>query len=106
MAKKKKEKVVEETPKVNEPKGDVTEVQKKMKMKPKVMDKETITKVNLDEPLKTEENTDIEQEAKEVVTDQPTENIQEVIEEVIEEVPQKQDTVQDEDTPVVEEITN
>ena len=89
MAKKKKEKVVEETTqetKANEPKGDVTEVQEKMKMKPQVIE-ETITKVNLDEPLKTEENTDTEQE-------------------VVEEVLPEQDTAQDEDVPIVEEITN
>ena len=41
MAKKKKEKVVEETTKetkVNEPKGDVTKIQKKMKIKPVVVE--------------------------------------------------------------------
>jgi len=89
MAKKKKEKVVEETTqetKVNEPKGDVTEVQEKMKMKP-IVEEQTVTKVNLDESLKTEENTDTEQE-------------------VVEEVLPEQDTAQDEDVPIVEEITN
>ena len=53
MAKKKKEKVVEETTqetKVNEPKGDVTKVQQKMKMKP-IVEEEVITKVNLDESV-------------------------------------------------------
>jgi len=99
MAKKKKEKVVEKT--ANEPKGDVTKVQEKMKMKP-VVEKETITKVNLDEPLKTEEDTDTKQEATEVVADQPIETTQEVVEEV----PPKQDAVQNEDTPVIEEITD
>ena len=98
MAKKKKEVVEEAT---NEPKGDVTKVQEKMKMKP-VVEKETITKVNLDEPLKTEEDTDTKQEATEVVADQPIETTQEVVEEV----PPKQDAVQNEDTPVIEEITD
>ena len=101
MAKKKKEKVVEKTTEVNEPKGDVTKVQEKMKMKP-IVEEQTVTKVNLDEPLKTEENADTKQETTEVVADQPTE----VIEEVVEEVPSEQTPVQDEDTPVVEEITN
>ena len=104
MAKKKKEKVVEKTTKetkVNEPKSDVTKVKEKMKMKP-VVDKQTITKVNLDKPPKTEENADTKQETTEVVTDQPTETIQEMVGEV----PSEQDSVQNEDTPVVEEVTN
>jgi len=109
MAKKKKEKVVEETTqetKVNEPKsketkGDVTKVKAKMKMKPQVIE-ETITKVDLNKPPKTEEDADQKQEATEVVTDEQSETVQEVVEEVSSE----QDTVQDEDTPVVEEITD
>ena len=115
MAKKKKEEPVvdnetgslkvkekqEIQPTGNETKGNVTKVKEKMKMKP-IVEKETITKVNLDEPLKTEENADTKQETTEVVTDQPTETIQEVVEEV----PSEQTPVQDEDTPVVEEITN
>jgi len=101
MAKKKKEKVVEETPKVNEPKGDVTKVQEKMKMKP-IVEEQTVTKVNLDQPLKTEENADTKQETTKVVTDKPTETIQEVVEEV----PSEQTTVQDEEKPVLEEVTN
>ena len=101
MAKKKKEEVVEETPKVNEPKGDVTKVKEKMKMKP-IVEEETVTKVSLDQPLKTEENADTKQETTEVVADQPAETIQEVVEEV----PSEQTTVQDEDTPIIEEVTN
>ena len=93
MAKKKEKKVAEEAPKVNEPKGDVTKVKQKMTKEPEVIE-ETITKVNLNQPLKTEEDTNTEQEAVETV------------EEVVEETPSEQDTVQDKDTPVIEEITN
>ena len=71
-----------------------------MKMKPQVVE-ETITKVDLSEPQKIEENADQKQETTEVVTDKPTE----VIQEVVEEIPSEQNTVQDESTPVIEEIT-
>ena len=101
MAKKKKEKVAEEAPKVNEPKGDVTKVQEKMKMKPEVIG-ETITKVNLDKPPTPKENEEIKEDTindggvVELVEDTPT--------------PQKQEEVQSEvetqEIPVVEEITN
>ena len=97
MAKKKKEEVVETT---NEPKGDVTKVKAKMKMKPQVVE-ETITKVDLDKPLKTEEDADQKQETTDVATGQQSETVQEVVEEISSE----QDTVQDEDTPAVEEVT-
>ena len=50
----KKEKVVEETK--NEPKGDVTKVQAKMKSDPVDLEKTNITKVNLDKPIKPEDN--------------------------------------------------
>ena len=50
----KKEKVVEETK--NEPKGDVTKVQAKMKLDPVDLEKTNITKVNLDKPIKPEDN--------------------------------------------------
>ena len=50
----KKEKVVEETK--NEPKGDVTKVQAKMKLDPVDLEKTNITKVNLDKPIKPENN--------------------------------------------------
>ena len=85
MAKKKKEEVVEKTTeetKVNEPKGkelkgDVTKVKEKMKMKPQVVE-ETVTKVNLDEPV---------EETKEVVEETSTETpvIEEITEEKVEE---------------------
>ena len=52
MAKKKKEQVVEETTKVNEPKGDVTKVKAKIK-KPAEVVEETITKVDLSKLPKT-----------------------------------------------------
>jgi len=51
MAKKKKE--VEQT--TNEPKGDVTKVKAKMK-KPVEVIEDTVTKVDLSNPPKTEEN--------------------------------------------------
>ena len=104
MAKKKKEKVAEEAPKVNEPKGDVTKVKAKMKTKPEVVG-ETITKVNLDRPPTPKEN-----EAKEEVTENTIDDggVVELVEDTP--APQKQEEVQPEaetqETPVVEEITN
>ena len=53
MAKKKKEEVVEKT--ANEPKGDVTKVQEKMKMKP-VVEEQVVTKVDLNKPPVPKEN--------------------------------------------------
>ena len=110
MAKKKKEKVVEETtkttevkePKGKETKGDVTKVKETMKQPVVDLSKETITKVDLNKPLKTEEDADQKQETTDMATDQPTETVQEVVEEISSE----QDTVQNEDTPDVEEVTN
>jgi len=98
MAKKKKEKVVEKTieeTKVNEPKGDVTKVKEKMKMKPEDLSQETITKVNLDKPVeetKAEETT--------LTVEEPTA----VIEEVSDESPQLSE--ENVEAPVVEDITN
>ena len=105
MAKTKKEEVVEETtkqqqPKGSETKGDVTKVKQKMTMKPKTIDK-TITKVDLSKPPKTEEDADTKQETTNVATDEPTPTIQEVVEEV----PSEQSPLQDEATPIVEEVT-
>ena len=77
MAKKKKEEVVEKT--ANEPKGDVTKVQEKMKMKP-IVEEQSITKVDLTEPPKTEEDADQKQETTDMATDQPPEAVQEVVE--------------------------
>tara|TARA_R100001594_G_scaffold46454_2_gene79495 strand:+ start:605 stop:1843 length:1239 start_codon:yes stop_codon:yes gene_type:complete len=110
MAKTKKEEVVDSTtekvvkettkqPEDNKTKGDVIKVKEKMTMKPQVMG-ETITKVDLSKPPKTEENADTKQETTNVVEDKQAP----VVEEVVEKVPQEQDTVQNETTPVVEEI--
>jgi hypothetical protein len=85
MAKKKKEEVVKKTTKTNEPKGDVTKVKEKMKMKPQVVE-ETITKVDLNKPV---------EETKEVVEETPI--VEEVVKETTEETPEQ---------PIVEEITN
>ena len=113
MAKKKKEEPIvdnetgslkvkaktEKQPDGNETKGNVTKVAAKMKMKPKDLDVETITKVDLNKPVEAKDNADTNQEA---TADQPTP----VIQEVVEEVSSEQDIVQNEDTPVIEEITN
>ena len=101
MAKKKKEKeVVEETTqetKVNEPKGDVTKVKEKMKMKPQIQE-ETITKVDLTKPPKTEEIIEVEQtEDNEKVDEEGKES---VIEEIKDEEP-----IQSKETPILEETT-
>ena len=96
MAKKKKE--VEQT--TNEPKGDVTKVKAKMK-KPAEVIEDTITKVDLSNPPKTEEN------------EQPVDNTEteDVQEKIIEETTDKkedveQPTEENVEQPVLEEITN
>ena len=89
MAKKKKEKVAEEAPKVNEPKGDVTKVQEKMKMKP-IVEEQVVTKVNLDQPV---EETKVEETPLEEVVEEITEQPVEVGEKTTE-------------NPILEEITN
>jgi hypothetical protein len=113
MAKKKKEEPIvdnevgslkvkekkEVQPTGNETKGNVTKVKEKMKMKP-IVEKETMTKVDLGKPQKTED-ADTKQETTDVATDKPTETVQEVVEEVSPE----QDTVQNEEQPVIEEVT-
>ena len=72
-----------------------------MTAKPEVVG-ETITKVDLNKPPKTEEtNANTEQETTRVVEDKPTEALQEVVEEVS----QEQTAVQNEETPVIEEVT-
>ena len=101
MAKKKKEKVAEKAPEVNEPKGDVTKIKEKMKMKPQVVE-ETITKVNLDKPPTPKENEEIKEDT---INDG---GVVELVEDTS--TPQKQEEVQPEvetqETPAVEEITN
>jgi len=100
MAKKKKEKVAEEAPKVNEPKGEVTKVKEKMKMKP-IVEEQFVTKVNLDKPPIPKEN----EEIKEDVADDG--GVVELVEDTS--TSQEQEEVQPEtetqETPVVEEIT-
>jgi len=100
MAKKKEENVVEETTKVNEPKGDVTKVQEKMKTKPMV-EKETITKVDLNKPPTPKENEEIKED---VINDG---GVVELVEDA--DTSEKQKEVQSEtktqETPIVEEIT-
>ena len=109
MAKKKKEEVVEKTTKVNEPKGDVTKVKAKMK-KPMEIVEETVTKVDLSNPPKTETDAVQERETEEVHVDKPSGNSEEVGEGGTKPDTEEVQTIQDEskveDTPVVEEITD
>jgi len=101
MAKKKKEKVAEKAPKVNEPKGDVTKVQEKMKSKP-IIEEQTVTKVNLDKPPTPKENEEIKENTVddggvvELVEDTPTSQEQEKI----------QPETETQEVPIVEEVTN
>ncbi len=99
---------VEKQPDSNETKGNVTKVQEKMKMKP-LVEEQTITKVNLDKPLKAKEDAVQEQSTDEVsVQDQPTVS-EKVVEEIVETTNTKstgKTTVQDEDAPIIEEVTN
>jgi len=96
MAKKKKE--VEQT--TNEPKGDVTKVTAKMK-KPAEVIEDTVTKVDLSNPPKTEES------------EQPVDNTEteDVQEKIIEETTDKKEDVEQPaeenvEQPVLEEIEN
>jgi len=59
MAKKKKEEVVKKT--TNEPKGDVTKAQEKMKMKP-IVEEQVVTKVDLSKPPTPKENEEIKED--------------------------------------------
>ena len=100
MAKTKKE-VTEKTTKTNEPKGDVAEVQAKMK-KPAEILEQSMTKVDLREPPKEKE------EDVQPVDDTKTEEVQE---KVIEETTDKEEVVEqpteeNTETPVLEEITD
>ena len=99
---------VEKQPDSNETKGNVTKVQEKMKMKP-LVEEPTITKVNLDKPLKAKEDAVQEQSTDEVsVQDQPAVS-EKVVEEIVETTntePTGKTTVQDEDAPIIEEVTN
>ena len=107
MAKKNKE-VAEEAikePKANKTKGDITKVKAKMTKKPEIIES-TITKVDLSKPPKTKEDAVQEPEANasDVVVGQSSneENSKQVVEEIRD---TKEEPVQNEETPVVEEIT-
>ena len=97
MAKKKKEKVEQTT---NEPKGDVTKVKAKMK-KPVEVIEDTITKVDLSKPPKTEED-------EQPVDATKTEDAQEkVIEETIDKKEDvEQSTEENVEQSIIEEITD
>ena len=105
MAKKKKE-VVEKTTETNEPKGmetkegDVKKVLEKIKMKP-IVEKETITKLDLSKPPKTKED-------EQPVDTEKKEDVQEkIIEETTsEEKNTEQSTEEVTEQPVLEEITS
>ena len=102
MAEKKENTIEEVTDEVTE---QSTEKQVKEKMnKPKFESDgdDSVIKVDLSKPPKTEEtNADTEQETTDVVEDKQTGPLQEVVEEV----PQEQTPVSDEETPVIEEVT-
>jgi len=108
MAKKKKEEVVEKTTKANEPKSDVTKVKEKM-TKPTQVIEETITKVDLSKPPKTETDAVQERETEKMDVGEQAGDGEEVGEGKPgkEETPVKsEESIQDEETPVLEDITN
>ena len=95
----------------NETKGNITKVKEKMKIKPQIIE-ETVTKVDLSKPPKTEE--DAVQESKADASDATVEQSEDSkgSEKVVEEVRdtkeqsgENEDTVQNEETPVLEEVT-
>ena len=73
----------------NETKGNVTTVKAKMKQAPEDLSEQTITKVDLSQPVEKAE------------TVEPTETVAQVVEEVVEEP-----VLPTEEVPVIEEITN
>ena len=112
MAKKKKEEVVEKTtnePKEKETKGDVTKVQVKMK-KPAEVVEETITKVDLSKPPKTETDAVQERETEEVHVEESSGDSEEMgeggAEPNVQEVEEIKDEPKTEDVPAVEEVTS
>ena len=106
MAKKKKEEVIEKT--TNEPKGDVTKVKAKMK-KPAEIIEETITKVDLSKPPKTETDAVQERETEEVHVGESSGDSKEMgvggAESDTAKIEEIKDEPETENTPVVEEIT-
>jgi len=84
----------EKQPSGNETKGNVTKVAAKMKMEPKDLDVQTITKVDLDKLVETEVEKPIE----------TTEQLVPVVEEVVDEpIVVVEETTE---TPVIQEVTN
>ena len=73
----------------NETKGNVTTVKAKMKQAPEDLSEQTVTKVDLSQPVEKAE------------TVEPTETVAQVVEEVVEEP-----VLPTEEVPVIEEITN
>ena len=110
MAKKKKEEVVEkatEQPKLDNKVEKLT-VKKKPKMKKLVQEDKPI-KVDFSKPPKTEEKDKVqEQKTDEVSVQKPIEDIEKVVEEVpqVQEPVKDEKPVQNEEQPVVEEVTN
>ena len=100
MAKKKTETVVEKTTKANEPKGDVTKVKEKMKMKP-IVEEQTVTKVDLNKPPTPKDNEEIKEDTVddgrvvELVKDADTSEKQEEV----------QSETETQETSTLEEIT-
>ncbi len=94
----------EQQPTGNETKGNVTKVKEKMKMKPIDMDKETITKVDLNKPTEPEAN-----ETKEEITENNTDDggVVELTEDSspVQEQKEVQPEAETQETPVLEEIT-
>ena len=104
MAEKQKKEVVEKT--TEQPKIDNTvdklKVKKKPTMKKFSQEDETI-KVDMSKPPKKEEDIVQEQKVNEVDIDKSTENNKKVVEEVLQE---KEESVQNEEIPILEEITD
>jgi len=97
----------EKQPDGNETKGNVTKVKEKMRMKP-IVEEETMTKVDLNKPSKTE--TDAVQESETNASDaivgesEDSKSSEKVVEEV-RDTEENEDTIQNEETPVLEEVT-
>ena len=95
----------EQQPTNNKTEGNVTKVQEKMKMKPKDLSQETITKVDLNKPIKPEENETKEDNTNDsgVVAESENANASQEQEKVQSEV-QAQEAKALENRPVLEEI--
>ena len=97
----------EQQPVGNETKGNVTKVKEKMTMKP-IIEEETIIKVDLDKPPKTEKDAVQEQSTDEVPVQNESATSEKVVEEIIEKTDEESsgedNSIQNETTPAVEEI--